>query len=398
MNILHVTPYYPPAWAFGPTPAAVAALARAQVGHGHRVTVLTTNAMAPHERLYADDTLVDGVRVVRVPNISGATRTWLGCSSPIGMRRAARRLAAGNLDAVHLHELVALEHVRVVPVIRGEVPVVVSLHGQLVEPGRLPAVTRRAWLALGARGLCRRLDAVVAASTDEALHARSAAPVLCRRLAETMVIPDGVDTYENGDAAGPGGAPRLVVDGHTAEPEAMHAVLDGVGAIATTAPGVHLLVVGESEAVSAAREHAGRRGLEGHVTFAGYLPPSRMQQALWGATGLLLPEGARATQAVVIDALSRGVVVLTAGEAQVPESRSVARVVNGGWEDALRRVLEDPDTRRSDAVASARPYGWPAVAHRWIDLYAGLATRPGRATAWRRADGPTPDRRPDARR
>lgn len=398
MHILHVTPYYPPAWAFGPTPAVVAALARAQVSHGHRVTVLTTNAMAPHERLSADDTLVDGVRVVRVPNISGATRTWLGCSSPIGMRRAARRLVAEGIDALHLHELVALEHLRVLPVIGGGTPVVASLHGQLMEPGRVPSVTRRAWLALGGRTLCTRLDAVVAASEREAAHARGAAPDLCDRLADTTVLPDGIDVSADDHAARSDRRQILVVEGHTTSPGAMGAVLDGVTAVAITVPMVHVVVTGASPAVTAAREHAGLRGLGDRVTFTGYLPPSRMPQVLHDAAGLLLPEGASATRAAVIDALSRGVAVLAGSEAHAPESRAFVRVVDGRWEHALRGVLDAPDAIRAAAVASVRPCGWPAIAQRWMALYAGLASRPGRTAAQGSPEAPTRDPGPDARR
>ena len=67
MTILHVTPYYAPAWAYGPVPARVAQLAQAQASAGHQVTVLTTDAMAPHERLPPGESTLDGVRVIRVP-------------------------------------------------------------------------------------------------------------------------------------------------------------------------------------------------------------------------------------------------------------------------------------------------------------------------------------------
>ncbi|MGI6457784.1 MAG: glycosyltransferase family 4 protein [bacterium] len=50
MKILHVTPYFPPGTAFGGTPEAVFALARAQMELGHDVLVLTTDASFLHEQ------------------------------------------------------------------------------------------------------------------------------------------------------------------------------------------------------------------------------------------------------------------------------------------------------------------------------------------------------------
>ena len=43
MHILHVTPYYPPTWAYGGIPRIVDGLSRAQQKQGHKVSVLTTD-------------------------------------------------------------------------------------------------------------------------------------------------------------------------------------------------------------------------------------------------------------------------------------------------------------------------------------------------------------------
>ena len=45
MHILHVTPYYAPAWAFGGVVSAVTGLATAQAARSQRVTVLSTDAL-----------------------------------------------------------------------------------------------------------------------------------------------------------------------------------------------------------------------------------------------------------------------------------------------------------------------------------------------------------------
>lgn len=413
MNILHLTPYYPPAWAFGPTPGTVAALARAQAAHGHRVTVLTTDAMAPHERVHMGDSAMDGVRVVRVRNISGSTRTWLGCSTPVGMRRAASRLAASGLDVVHLHELVTVEALRAVPVIDARVPVVVSLHGQLREPGRLSGAVTRLWRLLGGGTLCTRLDVVVAGSDEEASHARRMAASLCARLADTIVIPDGLDIEVSGPAeaepphtfskdadsegmwgAGPEGMwgagfsrhqPRrsssdevLLVDGRTSQPGALRAIVEAFAAARRAGSSARLVVTGpESPALSEAREAAQAHDVDACVAFVGYAPHSRMQQWLDGATALLVPAGNQTPESLAIDALARGVVVLTAGTSVSVDSSAVLRVSDAetGWADALTWVLDGSGSRarRAAAIASVAHLGWPAVAERWLTLYERLS-------------------------
>lgn len=397
MKILHVTPYYPPAWAFGPTPAAVAALARAQAAHGHTVIVLTTDAMAPHERLNTGDAVVDGVRVVRVRNLSGATRTWLGCSTPLGLRHAARRLAADGVDVVHLHELVTVENLRVIPALDARTPIVVSLHRQLIDPRRLLSAVRQAWRLFGGRQLGGRPDHVSASTPEEAAHAREAAAALYPCLRSTVVMPDGIDPglpddigpVEAGspqrlglESRGAGviqrraGSDILLVDGRTPVADAVATIVRGAWALPAGVGTRQLVVTGpESAAVGAAREAARQRGLELHVQFIGYVPLSRMRQWLDDATLLLLPRGYTGPDTLVVDALTRGVAVLAPDAGSTIASPALIRPLDtdAGWATALASMLEaDGSVRRLAAVTSVEPLLWPAVARRWLTLYEEL--------------------------
>src|SRR3954463_14373925 len=86
LNLLHLTPYYAPAYAFGGVTRAVEGMARALAARGHSVTVLTTDALSQTERYRgALDIDQDGVRVVRVPNRSVMLRGRLNLSTPLGM-------------------------------------------------------------------------------------------------------------------------------------------------------------------------------------------------------------------------------------------------------------------------------------------------------------------------
>jgi glycosyltransferase involved in cell wall biosynthesis len=61
LKILHVTPFYEPAWAYGGMARASSALARALARRGHAVTVVT----AQHDAAHARDEILGGVRVHR---------------------------------------------------------------------------------------------------------------------------------------------------------------------------------------------------------------------------------------------------------------------------------------------------------------------------------------------
>ncbi len=51
MNILHLIPYYAPAWAYGGAVRAATDLTRALAAAGHNVFVLTTDTFSPTERI-----------------------------------------------------------------------------------------------------------------------------------------------------------------------------------------------------------------------------------------------------------------------------------------------------------------------------------------------------------
>lgn len=163
MHVLHVTPCYAPAWAYGRVPQIVSELARSQVRLGHTVTVLTSDAVAPHERMPAGERVEEGVRVIRYRNLSGLLRWWLNLSTPIGLPAIARSvLARGAVDVLHLHELHTMENLIVLRAVNASRAVVASTYDT-------PAGSdTRAWgIALRARHLAQ-IDGYVAGLVSEA--------------------------------------------------------------------------------------------------------------------------------------------------------------------------------------------------------------------------------------
>ena len=189
-----MTPYLAPAWAYGSVPAAVWDLARAQAASNTSVAILTTDALAPHERQPVGSFMIDGVRVIRVRNVSGLVRTWLDTSTPLAIARRARDvIAAITPDIVHLHELQTVENWRVIGSVPPGTPVIASTHGARREShsGRWSTRVQERIL----RTVLRRVDHVVVQSGDEGeqVQAMWARQRLCLTNERVSVVPANAD-------------------------------------------------------------------------------------------------------------------------------------------------------------------------------------------------------------
>jgi len=93
MNILHVTPFFYPAWAYGGIPRIIYGLCSELVRQGHTVTVYTTDVLDANLRntqleRCAD---VDGIRTYYFKNVSNYLAYHYNVYLPIGMRRHVKR-------------------------------------------------------------------------------------------------------------------------------------------------------------------------------------------------------------------------------------------------------------------------------------------------------------------
>jgi glycosyltransferase involved in cell wall biosynthesis len=112
LRILHVTPYYEHAWAYGGIPRIVTALAGESVRRGHSVTVCTTDACTADARLKSPDgisrytpwhaTDSRGVDVRVFPNLSNRLAYDLQFFVPFGLA-SYLHARAREFDIAHLH-------------------------------------------------------------------------------------------------------------------------------------------------------------------------------------------------------------------------------------------------------------------------------------------------------
>src|SRR5262245_28470780 len=126
LHILHVTPYYAPAWSYGGVVSAVTGLAAAQAEGGHRISVLTTDALRQSVRNPTKREVLDCVEVIRCRNLSNTLHARYNLSLPPGFRSAFERLAS-VIDVIHMHELRTVENL----LIGHRKPIILSPHGTL---------------------------------------------------------------------------------------------------------------------------------------------------------------------------------------------------------------------------------------------------------------------------
>src|SRR5258708_2746492 len=176
LRILHVTPYYAPAAAYGGVVSAVTGLAAAQAERGHRVTVLTTDALTFDSRNPLLHETLSGVEVIRCRNLSNTIRARYNLSLPPGFRSTFRHLVC-ETDIVHTHELRTIENL----LIDHSKPIILTPHGTIpYQTGR--GGFKQGWDLLFGHRLLHMIDAIAALTAQEADEARLPWQHLHRRL------------------------------------------------------------------------------------------------------------------------------------------------------------------------------------------------------------------------
>ena len=110
LRILHVVPYFYPAWAYGGIPRIAYEIAREQARQGHRVSAATTDALdAESRRSFAEapaawpaEENVDGVSAYYFRNLSNSLAYHMQFFTPLGARGWARRHVP-EFDILHMH-------------------------------------------------------------------------------------------------------------------------------------------------------------------------------------------------------------------------------------------------------------------------------------------------------
>jgi glycosyltransferase involved in cell wall biosynthesis len=103
MNILHVVPFFYPAWAYGGVPRIIYELCRELVRQGQEVSVYTTDVMDAWTRnTSANGTMdVDGIKTTYFRNVNNKLAYYYNIYLPIGMRKQVKK-ELGQFDIIQM--------------------------------------------------------------------------------------------------------------------------------------------------------------------------------------------------------------------------------------------------------------------------------------------------------
>jgi len=192
VHVLQVTPYFPPTWAYGGIPRIVDGLSRALVIAGHRVTVLTTDALDAEGRTgLALDRDHHGVRVLTARNVSNRAAYRHQLFLPRGVDEVLAKIGE-TVDVVHLHgHRHLLNNAAVIWAKARGVPYVLTANGTLLRHERKVGL-KWMWDTFVCGDIPKHAARLIAVSAADVARHRSAGVDVDR----IVRIPNGLDLGE----------------------------------------------------------------------------------------------------------------------------------------------------------------------------------------------------------
>jgi glycosyltransferase involved in cell wall biosynthesis len=366
--ILHVTPYFTEAWAYGGIPRIATTLVREQVRRGHRVTVCTTDAATAGGRAHSALALPQGgaaagIEVRTFRNLSNALAYSRQLFLPWGMG-AFLKAHARDFDLAHLHACrnlpvtLAARHLR-----SAGIPYVFAPNGTA------PRIERRRlqkWAydqVLGSRDL-PGARAVIAVSDAERRQLEAFGVARDR----IHVVPNPVDLEEHDapvargrfrGAYGLGDGKLVLFLGKLTPRKRVDVLIEAFASRLES--GARLVIAGNDmgSGVALARQ-ARALGVSDRVTFTGLLEADRRLEALADADVVVYPSADEVFGLVPLEALLVGTPVVVADDSGCGE---IIGQTGGGLvvplgdaaslAQAIRRILDEPDCWRQAARTAA---------------------------------------------
>jgi glycosyltransferase involved in cell wall biosynthesis len=385
MKIVHLTPYYAPAYAFGGVVSAVEGMAHSLKARGHGLTILTTDALDQQQRYSGpSDERRDGIRVLRARNASAWLRGKLNLGTPLGIQSLVRQ-ALADADVLHVHEFRTIENWRVLPLATEmNVPVVLSPHGTLgYATGR--GTVKSLWDRLLSKNLARHIDHIIALTEQEASETRD----LWSQFGlspHVSIVPNGVDAgaFAHLPDAAPfrrkyhlGDGPIVLFMGRLHARKGIAELVEAFRLI--DRPDARLVIAGPDEGMLA---HITSR-LDDRMVVTGYLSGDARMSALAAADVFVLPATGEGLSMAVLEAMAAGVPVLLSPGCNLPQAQAsgaglIVEPTPQALADALNDMLNEP-TRLQAMGQAARQlvqdhFTWDAVAAQLEQVYSGMVT------------------------
>ena len=360
MHILHVTPYYVPAFAYGGVVRSVEGMARTLIARGHTVTVLTTDALTRDTVIQDDlDTIIDGVRVIRMRNLSLKLRADANLSTPLEMRRLAPGLIRAA-DVVHCHEFRTAENVIVTPIAQviGK-PLILSPHGTLT-PSTGRSTFKSLWDRVVSPRMAQRFSGVIGLTEDEVIESRAMWQTFGARETTFTRIPNGVslDEFSALDPSvgvgfrqtyGLGDAPLVLFLGRLHARKGIDLLIQAFKQL--NHPTATLIIAGADEGMLAEIEPE----LTDRIRYLGFLDQAERRAALAAADVFALPAIGEGLPITALEALAcGGVMYLGYRRAAEQAARAEEEAKLQQVEAAKQALAEEKARGASDKAVSQR--------------------------------------------
>ena len=387
MRVLHVTPYFAPAFRYGGPPRSILGLCRGLARAGAAVEVLTTTADGPFDLPASppDGDVLDGVAVRYLPR--AFPRRLFGARG-LG---AALDAAVSRADVVHVHGLWTLPGwVAARRALAAGVPFVLSPRGML-DAGSL---AQRAWRkrlawAIFERRHVLRASLLHATSETERLALRRWAPGV-----PVVTIPNGVEAplgvmeprevvrRRLGIAAQ---APVMLFLGRIHPIKRLDLLAQAFERVHAARPDAQLVIAGPDERGHRREVEPCFAAVRSAVHWAGELGDAEKWPVLGAADLLVLCSDSESFGLSLVEAMAAGLPVVTTRTTPWQEIEAAGA---GFWvpqaADAIAaaalEILRDPARaremgERGRALARSR-YAWDAAGSAMIERYREAAARP----------------------
>jgi glycosyltransferase involved in cell wall biosynthesis len=380
MRILHVVPYYLPAWRYGGPIRSVHGLCKGLAGLGHDVHVFTTNidGRGDSDVPLGAAVTIDGVKVWYFASRWLRRLHW---SPSLG---EALRKQVRSFDLLHLHTIYLWPTTAAARAARrAGVPYLLAPRGMLVPEliRRKNRSVKKAWIASFERRNLAHAAMVHFTSSIEAGEAEKLG-IVCK---QTCIIPNGIDLDE--DAANDDTA--SAVDQALADRRFLLFIgrvnwEKGLDRLITALPRVHdcdLVIAGNDEGGYRRRLEAIARelGVHDRITFLGTVHGRGKSELLRRACALILPSYSENFGNVVLEAMAAGcpaIVTPEVGAAEIVRRTGGGVVLDGEPESmatGVNNLLAQPQIlrqmgERAQAVVNAQ-FTWEAIARMTDRIY-----------------------------
>lgn len=359
MNILHLTPYYAPAYSFGGVVSMTEGLTQALVKRGHQVTVLTTDAFSLEESLEKSveqsfsgtmEEIREGVRIMRVPNqIYGLRRYNL--STPFAMKKLAEKIMP-SVDIVHLHEFRTIENLLVAPIAaKMNKPLILSPHGTLTY-GTGRSTLKTVWDKLLSPRIAKHIQHVIALAEPELEDTQALWPHFGNSETQFSIIANGVnpDDFANlPDATlfrekyNLGDAQILLFMGRLHQRKGVEVLARAF--LQADIPNTKIIFAGPDEGMRDTLEALA----DNRFVFTGFISGEERLAALAAANLFALPATGEGLSMAVLEAMAAGLPVLLSHGCNLPEAQTAnaGLVIDPQIEtltQALKTLFADSDS------------------------------------------------------